>query len=82
MQDAARTLETGRYENVSRWYLAINPHGTVPMLIHNGQRLFESHVQIAYAASHAPEGQRIEGQHRARIKRRSEVELRLPDEGQ
>ena len=72
MQDAARTLETQ----------AEVPHTEEWELYHNGQRIFQSHVQIAYAASHAPEGQRIEVQHRAWMKRRSEVELRLPDEGQ
>ncbi|MGB5810433.1 MAG: glutathione S-transferase family protein [Polyangiales bacterium] len=45
-------IETGRYESVSQEYLRVNPKGTVPMLVHHGQRVFESHVQIAYAARH------------------------------
>lgn len=46
-------IETGRYETVSRQFLAVNPKGTVPMLIHHGRRIYESHAQIAYAAEHA-----------------------------
>lgn len=46
-------IETGSYETVSRGFLAINPQGTVPMLVHHGRRVYESHAQIEYAASHA-----------------------------
>ena len=49
-------IETGRYETVSSEYLAINPRGTVPMLVHDGRRVYESHAQIVYAAERAPGG--------------------------
>jgi glutathione S-transferase len=46
-------IETGCYENVSRRYLALNPAGLVPVLVHEGRPIYESHDQIAYAASRA-----------------------------
>lgn len=46
-------IETGAYENVSRRYLAVNPGGTVPVLVHRGHPVYESHDEIAYAAEHA-----------------------------
>ena len=36
-------IETGAYENISRKYLAINPASLVPVLVHNGHPIFESH---------------------------------------
>ncbi len=47
-------IETGRYENVRRRLLSVNPAGTVPVLVHNGHPIYESHEQIRYAALHAP----------------------------
>jgi glutathione S-transferase len=47
-------IETGAYETVSRRYLALNPAGTVPLLVHRGHPVYESHEQIVYAARHAP----------------------------
>jgi glutathione S-transferase len=49
-------IETGSYENISRCFLAVNPAGTVPVLVHNGHPVYESHEQIRYAADHAPAG--------------------------
>ncbi len=49
-------VETGSYEVLSRAFLAVNPAGTVPVLVHNGHPVYESHEQIRYAAEHAPEG--------------------------
>jgi len=49
-------IETGAYENVGRRMLAVNPGGTVPVLVHDGHPVYESHLQIRYAAEHAPEG--------------------------
>ncbi len=49
-------IETGSYENISRHFLAVNPAGTVPVLVHEGHPVYESHEQIRYAADHAPEG--------------------------
>jgi len=49
-------IETGRYETLSRHFLAVNPGGTVPVLLHHGHPVYESHEQIRYAAAHAPPG--------------------------
>lgn len=49
-------IETGRYENVGRAFLAVNPAGLVPVLVHDGHPVYESHEQIRYAAAHAPAG--------------------------
>ncbi|MEE3328393.1 MAG: glutathione S-transferase family protein, partial [Myxococcota bacterium] len=46
-------IETRSYENLSREFLKINPGFTVPVLIHNGHPIYESHEQIVYAAEHA-----------------------------
>ncbi len=48
-------IETGAYENISRRFLAVNPAGTVPVLVHKGHPIYESHEQIRYAADHAPD---------------------------
>jgi glutathione S-transferase len=47
-------IETGCYENIRKPFLKINPAGTVPVLVHNGHPVYESHEQIRYAARHAP----------------------------
>ncbi len=47
-------IETGSYETLSRRFLAVNPAGTVPVLVHRGHPIYESHEQIRYAATHAP----------------------------
>ncbi|MGH0033677.1 MAG: glutathione S-transferase family protein [Myxococcota bacterium] len=49
-------IETGSYENIGRAFLAVNPGGTVPVLVHRGHPIHESHEQIRYAALHAPAG--------------------------
>ena len=49
-------IETGAYENISRHFLAVNPAALVPVLVHNGHPIYESHQQLAYAAAHAPGG--------------------------
>ncbi len=49
-------IETGCFENLSRRFLAVNPGGTVPVLVHRGHPVYESHEQIRYAADHAPPG--------------------------
>jgi len=49
-------IETGAYENIRRQFLAVNPGGTVPVLVHRGHPVYESHEQIRYAARHAPPG--------------------------
>ena len=45
-------IETGRYENLSRDFLKVNPGFTVPVLVHHGHPIYESHDQIVYAAEH------------------------------
>lgn len=54
-------IETGAYENVSRAYLAVNPAGTVPVLVHQGHPVYESHEQIVYAAQHSARGAALLG---------------------
>ncbi len=49
-------IETGSYEVVSRHFLAVNPAGLLPVLVHNGHPVYESHDIISYCAEHAPEG--------------------------
>jgi glutathione S-transferase len=49
-------IETGCYENLRPVLLDVNPAGTVPVLIHRGHPVYESHEQIRYAAAHAPPG--------------------------
>jgi glutathione S-transferase len=49
-------IETSAYGNIRRRFLAINPGGTVPVLVHRGHPVYESHEQIRYAADHAPAG--------------------------
>ena len=49
-------IETGAYENVSRRYLAVNPAALVPLLVHEGHPIYESHEQIVYAAAAAAVG--------------------------
>ncbi|MDJ0786559.1 MAG: glutathione S-transferase family protein [Myxococcota bacterium] len=47
-------IETGAYENIRAGFLRVNPAGTVPVLVHKGHPVYESHEQIRYAAEHAP----------------------------
>jgi len=49
-------IETGCYENIRADFLAVNPGGTVPVLVHEGHPIYESHEQIRYAAEHAAPG--------------------------
>ncbi|MFT4571975.1 MAG: glutathione S-transferase [Hyphomicrobiaceae bacterium] len=47
-------IETGCYENIRPPLLTVNPGGTVPVLLHDGHPVYESHEQIRYAARFAP----------------------------
>lgn len=49
-------IETGCYENIRPRLLAVNPAGTVPVLVHDGHPVYESHEQIRYAARFTPSG--------------------------
>jgi len=44
-------IETGSYEVISRHFLKVNPSGLVPVLVHNGHPVYESHEIIAYVAA-------------------------------
>ncbi len=41
-------IETGKYEVASKKFLKINPNATVPVLLHHGRPIYESHDQIYY----------------------------------
>ncbi|MEE2663029.1 MAG: glutathione S-transferase family protein [Myxococcota bacterium] len=45
-------IETGAYENIGRDFLAVNPAGLVPVLVHQGHPVYESHEIIRYVADH------------------------------
>ena len=49
-------IETGAYENLSRRFLKVNPAALVPVLVHEGHPIYESHEQLAYAAAHSGRG--------------------------
>jgi len=51
---AVDLIETGRYENLRPAFLRVNPAGTVPVLVHEGHPVYESHEQIRHLARHAP----------------------------
>ena len=44
-------IETSDSENLSKDFLKINPVGTVPVLLHKGFPIYESHEQIKYIES-------------------------------
>lgn len=48
-------IETGSYQNVSPEFLRVNPAGTVPVVVHDGHPVYESHEQIVYLAGEAGE---------------------------
>ena len=39
---------SGSYETRTKEFLTINPAGTVPVLVHNGHPIYESHEQVKY----------------------------------
>ena len=49
-------IETGAYENLSPRFLKVNPAALVPVLVHEGHPIYESHEQLAYAAAHSALG--------------------------
>ena len=44
-------IETGAYENTQPHFTSVNPGMTVPVMVHNGHPIYESHEQIRYAAN-------------------------------
>ena len=47
-QEHIDLIETGKYEVASRNFLRINPGATVPVLVHEGYPIYESHEQLYY----------------------------------
>ncbi len=47
-QEHIDLIETGKYEVASKKFLKINPGATVPVLLHEGYPIYESHEQIYY----------------------------------
>lgn len=52
-------VETGAYETISRRFLAVNPAALVPVLVHRGHPVYESHEQLVYAATRAVDPHRL-----------------------
>ncbi len=50
-------IETGSYENISRTFLIVNPSATVPVLLHHGHPIYESHEQLKYVAAECGESE-------------------------
>lgn len=46
-------VETGSYEVLSRHFLKVNPAGLLPVLVHKGHPIYESHDIITYCAEQA-----------------------------
>jgi len=53
-------IETGKYEVASKEFLKINPGATVPVLLHKGRPIYESHEQIKYIFHHVRDNKVIE----------------------
>ena len=47
-QEHIDLIETGKYQVASKNFLKINPGATVPVLLHEGYPIYESHAQIYY----------------------------------
>lgn len=65
-------IETGRYETLGRDFLRVNPAALVPVLVHHGHPVYESHEILHYAAAHAGTPDALvpaDGEARARMQR-------------
>jgi len=51
----SRIIELSRQEHLEDWYLAINPNGVVPSLVHNGRPVVDSSVICEYLDDVFPE---------------------------
>jgi len=51
----SRIIELGRQEHLQDWYLAINPNGVVPTLVHDGRAIIDSSVICEYLDEVFPE---------------------------
>ena len=47
-------IETNDCENLEKKFLKINPKATVPVLLHYGNPIYESHEQIAFLEKYNP----------------------------
>ena len=47
-------IETNDCENLEKKFLKINPKATVPVLLHHGNPIYESHGQIAFLEKYNP----------------------------
>ena len=47
-------IETNDCENLEKKFLKINPKATVPVLLHHGNPIYESHEQIAFLEKYNP----------------------------
>ena len=47
-------IETKDCENLEKKFLKINPQATVPVLLHHGKPIYESHEQIAFLEKYNP----------------------------
>jgi len=52
---ASRIMAVREREHLSDWYLAINPNGVVPAMLHNGQPVIDSSVICEYLEEVFPE---------------------------
>ncbi len=65
-------IETGAYQTIRPAFLGVNPAGILPVLVHNGHPVYESHDIIAYLAGNSSSGVRLvpgDHQHRAVMER-------------
>lgn len=58
-------IETGSYQTLGRDFLAVNPAALVPVLVHHGHPVYESHEIIRYAAEHSPHADPLVPPHEA-----------------
>ena len=49
-------VNLARFENTTPWFLGINPHGVVPVLVHDGAVHVESNDIMEYLDEHLPSG--------------------------
>jgi glutathione S-transferase len=52
-------IETGSYQTLSRQFLAVNPAALVPVLVHDGHPVYESHDILLYAARHSADPDKL-----------------------
>jgi glutathione S-transferase len=75
----SRIVDLPNNENMSAWYLGINPRGLVPVLVHDGVVHIESNDIIAYLEARFPQPQLIPAGYETKVARllRHEDDLHL-----